>query len=181
MEKIITISGKAQHGKDTTAKFIKKELESKGKRVIIISYGDYLKFIAAKYYGYKGDQFKNEHEQRHLLQYIGTEIVRKQNSNFWRDVVQNFLNVFKNEFDVAIIPDARFKNELDIVCDGTQTINLKVKRINFDNGLGNLSKHVSETSLDNIIFKYCIEAATLEELENNTKMLLFKLFNNEMN
>lgn len=169
METVITISGKAQHGKDTTAKIIKKELESIGKRVIIVGFGDYLKFIASKYYGYKGDEFKHEPEQRHLLQYIGTEVVRSRNPYFWRNIVQLFLEAFSSEFDVAIIPDARFSNELDIVCGGCRTINLKIIRSNFDNGLGELSKHASETSLDNFKFEHYIKAETVEELENGAK------------
>lgn len=169
METVITISGKAQHGKDTIAKIIKTELEKRDKRVVIIGFGDYLKFIASKYYGYKGDEFKHEPEQRHLLQYIGTEVVRSRNPYFWRNIVQLFLETFSSEFDVAIIPDARFPDELGIVCGGCRTINLKIVRSNFDNGLGELSKHTSETSLDNFKFEHCIEAETVEELESNAK------------
>lgn len=33
--RVVCISGKAQHGKDTTANLLKDELESKGKKVII--------------------------------------------------------------------------------------------------------------------------------------------------
>ena len=41
--KIIAISGKAQHGKDTTAEFLKSELETHGYKVQIAHYADLLK------------------------------------------------------------------------------------------------------------------------------------------
>lgn len=43
--KIIAISGKAQHGKDTTAEFLKSELETHGYKVQIAHYADLLKYI----------------------------------------------------------------------------------------------------------------------------------------
>ena len=59
------ISGKMRHGKDTCAQFIKEELERMDKRVLIIHYADYLKFILKQYFGWDGE--KNE-EGRKLLQ-----------------------------------------------------------------------------------------------------------------
>ena len=38
--KVICISGKAQHGKDTTAGILKDQLESDGYRVLIAHYAD---------------------------------------------------------------------------------------------------------------------------------------------
>ena len=38
--KIVCISGKAQHGKDTTAKLLEEILEAQGNRVLIAHYGD---------------------------------------------------------------------------------------------------------------------------------------------
>jgi len=43
--KVITFSGKAQHGKDTTAKYVKETLQSCGKRVVILHFADYLKYV----------------------------------------------------------------------------------------------------------------------------------------
>ena len=46
---IIPISGKAESGKDLTATLLKIELQKQGKRVLIINYGDQLKFLCQKY------------------------------------------------------------------------------------------------------------------------------------
>lgn len=43
--KIIAISGKAQHGKDTTAGFLKSTLEADGYKVQVAHYADLLKYI----------------------------------------------------------------------------------------------------------------------------------------
>ena len=47
---VITISGHALHGKDSAAIIIKNHLEKKNKKVLIIHYADYLKFICEKYF-----------------------------------------------------------------------------------------------------------------------------------
>ena len=43
--KIVCISGKAQHGKDTTAKLLEEILEAQGNRVLIAHYGDLVKYV----------------------------------------------------------------------------------------------------------------------------------------
>ena len=43
--KIVCISGKAQHGKDTTAKLLEETLEAQGNRVLIAHYGDLVKYV----------------------------------------------------------------------------------------------------------------------------------------
>ena len=43
--KVITISGKAQNGKDTTAGLLKAALEADGYKVLITHYADLLKYI----------------------------------------------------------------------------------------------------------------------------------------
>ena len=54
MAKIILISGKGEHGKTTTANFIKQKLELFfDKRVVIVSFASYLKFVCEKYFGWK--------------------------------------------------------------------------------------------------------------------------------
>ena len=77
--KIITVSGKARHGKDFTANAIADILKGKGNKVLITHYADLLKFICRNMFGWNG---KKDDEGRYLLQYVGTDIVRKQNPNF---------------------------------------------------------------------------------------------------
>ena len=66
---VIVISGKAQHGKDTTAGFLKDALEADGYPVLIAHYGDLVKYVCKMYLGWNGE--KDEYG-RSLLQYAGT-------------------------------------------------------------------------------------------------------------
>ena len=77
---VILISGKAQHGKDTLASAAKDYLEGKGRRVLILHYADYMKYIAKEYFGWNG---KKDSVGRHLLQQLGTNIVREVDENYW--------------------------------------------------------------------------------------------------
>ena len=43
--KVILVSAKAQHGKDTVANIMKDQLEGMNKKVLICHYADLLKFI----------------------------------------------------------------------------------------------------------------------------------------
>lgn len=49
--KIVCISGKAQHGKDTTAKLLEEILEAQGNRVLIVHYGDLVKYVCKTFFG----------------------------------------------------------------------------------------------------------------------------------
>ena len=105
--KVILISGKAQHGKDTSAIFMKEALELEGRRVLIAHYGDLVKFICEKYFGWDG---KKDEKGRSLLQYVGTDVVRKQKPDFWVNFVCEVLEMFSDQWDRVIIPDCRFPN-----------------------------------------------------------------------
>ena len=47
--KVICISGKARHGKDTLAGVLKKHLEDHGNRVLVTHFGDLVKYICEKF------------------------------------------------------------------------------------------------------------------------------------
>ena len=106
---IIPISGKARHGKDTFATFLKIELEKEGKRVLITHFGDYVKFIAKNIYGWNGEK---DEKGRKLLQYIG-KTFRNYKNSFFVDIIKDLINVVYKDFDYILIPDVRFPNELD--------------------------------------------------------------------
>ena len=73
--KVILISGKAQHGKDTCGNFFDIELRAKGFSTQIMHFGDAVKYVCEKYYIWAGN--KDEHG-RSILQTVGTEFVRRQ-------------------------------------------------------------------------------------------------------
>ena len=107
---IYTISGKAFHGKDTFAQFLKREFMNEGKKVCIVHYADYLKNIVSLYYDWDGEK---DEKGRSLLQRLGTDKVREKNPSYWVDMVKSLINtVLWDDFDVFLIPDARFPNEI---------------------------------------------------------------------
>lgn len=165
MNKIILISGKAESGKTTLAKIIQKELNKKNKNSLIIPFAGYLKFIAKSYFGWSGE--KNE-EGRKLLQYLGTDIVRVKNPNFWVEVVGDFIELFYEEFEFFIIDDCRFLEEVEYFKNkNINNISIRLDRLNYKNSLTEeQNQHPSETSLDNYSFDLYLQSESgLEKLK----------------
>lgn len=150
IKSVICISGKARNGKDTVAQMMKIHLECKGYSVLVIHYADLLKWLCKQYFGWDGNK---DEAGRYLLQHVGTDIVRKQNPDFWVNFVISFVSLFKDEWDYIIIPDCRFPNEIDCWNEAKfSTVHIRVRRPDFDNGLSEEAKsHPSETALDNTI------------------------------
>jgi len=165
--KIITFSGKAQHGKDTTAKYVKEILQSYGKKVVILHFADYLKYVCKEYFNWDG--IKNE-EGRTILQKVGTDLARKNNPDIWVNVVSDFILAFKTEFDYFLVPDCRFPNEIDLLKEKYyETYSILVERSEFNNGLTESQKsHPSETALDDYAFDITlINQEGLDYVKNN--------------
>lgn len=152
--KIICISGKAQHGKDTTADLLKGILEQQGNRVVVYHYADLLKFICKSYFDWNGQ--KDEYG-RTLLQHVGTDIVRTKDPDYWVDFAIKFFKLFEHEWNYVLIPDCRFPNEIELMQQNFDTIHLRVVRPNFDNGLSHeQQQHISEIALDDYKFDTCL-------------------------
>lgn len=150
--KVITVSGKAEAGKDTSAKLLKEKLEELGYSAVIYHYADLLKFICEKFFGWDGQ--KNE-EGRSLLQYVGTEVVRAKYPDYWVDFVKGLLKLFPNEWDFVIIPDTRFPNEIDLIKQEFDCVAVRVTRPNYENHLTQEQRqHASEVALDAYMFDY---------------------------
>ena len=150
--KVILISGKAQHGKDTTAVFLKAYLERHKKRVLIAHYGDLVKYVCKTYFGWDGQK---DEAGRSLLQRVGTDVIREQDENFWVAFVCQMLQFFYGEWDYVLIPDCRFHNEVEWVKSMRDVLpdlevhHVRLYRPGFDNGLTPEQKrHPSETALD---------------------------------
>ena len=146
--KIIFISGKAQHGKDTTAAFLKEALERNDRRVLICHYGDLVKYICKTFFGWDG---KKDAAGRSLLQRVGTDVIRAQDEDYWVRFILSVLGFFPKEWDYVLIPDCRFPNEVRLPrFIPFNTIHIRVVRPDFDNGLTPAQQaHISETALDN--------------------------------
>jgi len=153
--KIIAISGKAGAGKDTTATFIKDYANGIGRKVLITHYADLLKYICRTLLGWDGVK---DQRGRELLQVVGTDVVRKQDPDFWVRFMSDVLTLFHGQWDTVLIPDTRFPNEIEYLRQhGFDVIHLRIIR---DGNTRNLTEsqmhHASETALDVVAADYII-------------------------
>ena len=174
--KVICISGKAGSGKDTVAEILQQELINfygdGVVHVLIIHYADLLKHILKSYFNWDG---KKDERGREMLQKIGTNVVRKADENFWVDFVAKFLKIFDPIWDIAVIPDARFTNEIAVLsAEGFNVFAIRVSRNENPSQLTSEQKtHESETSLDNYKFDAQIDNdGTIEELREKVKQVV---------
>lgn len=164
--KVILISGKAQNGKDTSAGLLAKELVCRGHRSMIVHFADLLKYICKQYFNWDG---KKDNKGRFLLQYIGTDVIRKSNPDFFVNHISVLLPYLFRVclVDHIIIPDCRFPNEIDVLKQaGFEVIHIRVVRPNFNTSLTDeQQQHPSETALDDVQPDYTIiNDGTPEEL-----------------
>ena len=162
--KIITISGHAQNGKDFCANLIKQKLESRGNKVLITHYADLLKYICKTFFNWDG---RKKTEGRTLLQYVGTDVIRHKNQDYWVNFLIGIFNLFPDEWDYVIIPDTRFPNELHKWKEsGFDSVYVRVQRENFASPLtAEQQQHRSEIALDDEVPDWLlINDGTLEDL-----------------
>lgn len=183
MKKIYLIRAKAQSGKNTVAEIMKEQYEAVGQRVLIIAFGDYVKFILDKYYGIKDT--KSE-QGRTYIQHYATDFVRSKEPDFWANVVSNFLKIEKDNYDIILIPDWRFHNEKRVICDNfanneTEVITIEIIRKDYqsiDHLTETQRQHLSEIELDNYNFDYTIINETNNF--NNLKLEISKIIMENM-
>ena len=164
--KLYFLSGKAGSGKSLVAAFFKEEYAKLDKKAVVISYARHLKFYAKEYFGWDGME---ETKPRDLLNEIGTTLVRGQlqKNRFIINRLMEDTEILSYYFDVIIVDDARFEDELDIPRTiHPNLIAIRIKRDNFDSGLTEEQKNsVTETNLDNYDkFNYVI-MGTKKELQ----------------
>ena len=180
MKGTIILSGKSGSGKDMMAQFMKEELAKHGKKALVIHFADAVKWFCRDFLDWDG---KKDEAGRTLLQTVGTDIVRAKHPNFWTGIVVGLLQAFEpyNDFDIAIIPDARFENEVEITLDNLQPAYcIRINRRNADGTLWvnplltpEQLTHPSETSLDDYVFDYVIlNDEGLELLKESAHTLL---------
>lgn len=170
--KIICISGHARHGKDTVAGMIRSSLERRGERVLVAHYADLVKYVCRTFFDWNGE--KDEHG-RSLLQYVGTDVVRFQQPDFWVDFIVWMLRFFGDHWDYVLIPDTRFPNEVERLREAGFTVDhLRVQRENFESPLtAEQQKHRSETALDETMPDHLIRnSGSLEDLATLTEQYI---------
>lgn len=176
----LVLSGKSGSGKDEFAHMIKDILAAHNKRTIIIHYADVLKYFLKEFYNWDGQK---DAIGRSLLQGVGTDQVRAHNPDYWTHVVVDFLKAIEgySDFDVAVIPDGRFENEINIALTTLDNCySVRIERTNEDgtpwinpNLTEDQRKHPSETSLDVFAFDYVVHNDEgLELLKESAETLL---------
>ena len=180
--KVIMISGKAGHGKDQFATFLKNKLEEHNKTVLIIKFGDPVKWLAQNYLGWNGEK---DEKGRSLLQHFATDTVRAQFPTYWADIIAKFIAA-ENKWDYILIPDWRFINEFETISlYNHDIITLRVNRFDLNgkpyynsNMRIHQLTHISECELDNFNFEYIVEnRSDLVALEESADLMVKELFN----
>ena len=167
MKKIILISGKAEHGKDTLAEYLKERLEEKGQTVVIDRFAKYIKGYLKDYYNWDGKE-KNEFV-RSKLQVLGTEMI-KEKLNFKsfhaKRLCEDF-QIVQDDFDYFIVPDTRFRDEVHMfkALFPDDVVTTRVIRLGHESKLTEEQlNHKSETDLDKHKFDSVIFHQSLDSL-----------------
>jgi len=172
--KIVCISGKARHGKDTAANYMRKKLELSGKKVLVAHYADLLKYICKTIFNWNGVKDENG---RQLLQYVGTDVIREQNPDYWVDFIIGILDMFYGDWDYVLIPDCRFPNEVERLKEADfDTVSVKIVRDDFVSELTEEQKnHKSETAMDNFDFDFVVHNRDMGGFYKNLNQLLIDI------
>ncbi len=165
--KIYLICGKARHGKDTIAGFLKKFYEEDNKKVIYSRAGKYIKFYAMEMTTWDGSE---EEKPRKLLQELGTEIIRNKLNKKEMLIERQIddIEIYSYFYDAILVPDIRLPREIESIREKFKNVVvIKVNRINFETNLNSKEQtHITETAMDNYKdIDYYVTNDTLEELE----------------
>lgn len=179
MTKVIVISGKAGSGKDTFAGLLAGQMENRNRAVLITHYADLLKFICTNYFGWNGVK---DQEGRSLLQYVGTNKIRRRYPNYWVDFIIDMLDIFDADWDFVLIPDCRFPNEISKFRQaGYDVRHIHVNRPGYENPLTESQRaHPSENALEGIKPDYTVNnEGDLEDLAAAAQSIMFRIMKEE--
>lgn len=184
--KLIGVSGRKQHGKDTVADFLHRKYG-----YIPMAFAESVKKICAILFDLSYDQLYGDLKEvpsdklfgftpRELFQYIGTNIFRSHmkslfetiHDDLWVYIIERKIDSIVKKYPNAcfVISDVRFHNEASMISRKDGLI-LRVKRDKKNNNVSNLqnriNNHISETSVDALAVDYDIDNnGTLDELYN---------------
>jgi hypothetical protein len=120
------------------------------------------------------DRFIKDKDVRKILQYTGTEIIRKIYPDFFTEALKHKLKKIKDEADYIIISDCRFINEYEMLNKEFQNVkNFYIKADETDDS----DKHISEIEINQITAIYGNEIISVKNDKNKVLDLnIFKLF-----
>lgn len=177
--RVYIIAGKAGSGKNTTANYIKKCYEEKGKTVVVTEISKYLKSFAYEIKDWDGER---DTKPRSFLQETGS-LIRHElfNEDFFINRLLEDMKVYEKLVDVVAIADARFPREIEKIKESYKSTSIKVINNFSESELSSeQNKHESETALDNFDqFDYTLVNTTFEKLEEDIYTLVSEVEKNE--
>ena len=166
---IFCICGKAGSGKSLIGKNLYKEYTKKKYKTIISPYTKYLKNYIKEI---TGKQINEKNKPRTILQELSSKLIKEElgyKDFFIKRQIED-ISIYEYFFDVIIIPDVRFPEEIDTLKRTFKNvISIGVKRSNYDNGLTKKEKNdITETALDNYHnFDYILDNQGTQNLKND--------------
>lgn len=169
---IIGISGKIGSGKNYIAeKILFNKLREKGKNVVVMAFGDYLKMMCYVRDGISYEKlFHNKDNQtRQILQIRGMKERETDDQVFIKMLDCHMKIAFDRNIDVIVVSDLRFNIEFEFLKNKNATLlrvnspkrtyDKMMKECEGDEKLiSTISNHISETDLDNcLLFDYYID------------------------
>lgn len=144
--KIIILSGKAESGKSLVASIIKDYYSKHDIKTVVVSYASYLKGYAKEVLGWDGNE---KSKPREFLQQVGVELIKNRiKSNMLIDRIIDDVKVYSYFFDVIVISDARFIDEIELIRNNFSNVSV-IHVLGKDNSLTIKEKnHSTETGLD---------------------------------
>ena len=180
--RVFIIGGKARHGKDSLAGFMKEEIESQGKKIAIMHLSTYIKHFLLDYFGWDG---KDETKPRSLMQELGTDVIRGKLNKplFFLDRLVEDIEVLEYYFDAVIVSDIRFPLEYEKISERyPDSLKILIKRPDLISELNEKEQHhITETALDNYN-DYDIEVInnSLDELKEKAKEIVKEYYHEEI-
>lgn len=180
---IVAFAGTKQSGKTSSCVFIQQAFDTLPETqglAKIYNFADPLKKMCIDIFGFERSQCYGTDEDknrlvncfwpsdtstekqmtaREVMQYVGTDIFRKIQTNVWSDAT---MRLIKSENpDLALIADCRFPNEVDAVKKAGGLV-IKLNRSPYS------STHASETALDESVY----DASNFDLIIDNSEMVV---------
>lgn len=172
--KIYVIAGKAKCGKTTFGNYLREELKQYGYKPCVMQITDPLYRYASNYFDWDPNC---DDKPREFLQRMGIEVIQEKlgKKTFLLDRINEDIEILKEFFDVFIITDARFPEEIKFFkekCD--HVCSIKLLRNDYDDNLTEDERnHITETAMNNFEgFDYILENESLESLRNTAHFIV---------
>ncbi len=185
---LIGFLAKKRHGKNTAGDYLVKNYN-----FTEMAFATQLKEGIKAIYGLNDDQLYGDKKEtvdkfwnvsaRTIMQWLGTDIFRKKDKNFWVKTLErkyiNFIvsqqqdtNKTKTNQINVVVTDVRFQNEVDFIHKyGGKVIKIYRESIN------DISTHIAEKGIDDIEdYDFLIDNnGTIEDLHNNVQKIMIAI------